>query len=215
MKLKRIISTTLACVVALSALTACNNNDTDTSDTSVWERDASQHWIESKNGKKKEAGKHDLIDNVCVICDSEVWTYEDGTADVYNYNEYGDFSRLTSYDADGNIVFDTKYEYEYDPDGNMFKHKQYDSDVLVEECDYYVDFDGNSILSLQTFYHEDGTKDIYECDGNGNIVKEIFCDTEGIEWIKLEYAYTYLSEDDFFMSTKIEYFDDVIDSIEY
>lgn len=210
MNFKKILSTALACAIALSALTACNkdgNSDVPT-DSSAWNRDANHHWIETEKGKQKDKGAHDLIDNVCVTCESEVWTYEDGTVDIYNYTEYGDFSRITSYDADGNVVADTKHEYDYDPNGNMFKQKVYEFDVLVEECEYYVDFDGNSIISLQTFYHEDGTKDIYECDGNGNIVKEIFCDTEGMEWITAEYAYTYLSEDNFFMSTKNEYFDD-------
>lgn len=212
MKFRKILTTILACVFVLTMLAACSKNDSGNTDTNSesteWDRDVNEHWQVSKNGKKKKTSKHDTVDNVCSVCRSEIWEYEDGSADIYNYTEQGSFLRLTSYDADGNITMDTRYEYEYDENGHVVLEKQYDFDTLVQEIEYVVSFEGESIMAMQTFYSEDGSRNIYECDGNGNVVREIFCDTEGFEWVKVEYAYTYLSEDDFFMSTKIEYFDD-------
>ena len=205
MILRKVLPVIIASSLALSMLTACSANSYDGKDL---DRDINKHWVLSENGKKHKASKHNLADNICSVCESEILKNDDGTVDINNFNENGDLSRVTSYDADGNVISDAKYEYEYDPDGNMFKHKKYEFDVLVEEFDYYVESDGQSIISKQTFYYEDGTKLIHECDGKGNIVNDIFCDVNGMEWITNEYSYTYLSEDDFFLSTKVEYLDD-------
>ncbi|MBE6949056.1 MAG: hypothetical protein E7456_04340 [Ruminococcaceae bacterium] len=204
MKLKKLTALLLICVLALAALTGCSEEDIG----GEWYRDAKEHWHVNENGKKKNVADHDLVDNVCTVCDSEVLIYDDGSADIYNYTENGDYSKLTSYDAEGNLTLDTRYEYEYDDRGYVTKSSQYEFDVLVQEIEYVISFEGESTMALQVFYSEDGSKNIHECDGLGHVTKEIYCDPNGWEKVLAEHFYSQGSDGQFYTSTDITYLDD-------
>ena len=60
-----------------------------------WDRDGENHWQVCACGEKMNVAPHILEDVLCAECQSEVWRYEDGAADVYNYDEHLEIVRST------------------------------------------------------------------------------------------------------------------------
>ena len=146
----------------------------------MWDRDLKEHWHNCLTcGEKLEAQAHEMSNETCTLCGSEIWLFDDGMGDVTNYNVYGDYTRTTSYEADGTISYDASFEYEYDADGVLLFSKQYDSGVLVEEITYTLNDDGERQFVKQIGYNDDGTLSVNEYDKNGNVVKALLYDAQG------------------------------------
>ena len=142
-----------------------------------WDRNGEQHWKPCECGEKLDAAQHDLQDDVCTVCGSEVWMM-DGMADVYNYNEFGENVRWSSYDGAGEVIADWAYEFSHDAEGNLVGGRTYESGVLMEESEYKVEA-GMSVLTRTTNYSEDGSWYINEFDELGNITFMRSCTAEG------------------------------------
>ena len=129
-----------------------------------WERDAKEHWHLCGCGEKMDIGEHTLDDMFfCAVCGSEVQDYGD-TVDVYTYNEQGDPLQTTSYDADGAVLSDQSWEYEYDENGGKKTERSYNNGVLAEVTEYVPGADGESRTVKYTSYNEDGSYFVNEYD---------------------------------------------------
>ena len=81
---------------------------------------------------------------------------EDGSADVYAYDQYGNVLRYVSFDAEGNVTGETRYENEYDDDGNLLVSRQYIDGVLQNEDTYILNDSGEYVLEKTLMYHDGG-----------------------------------------------------------
>ena len=106
---------------------------------------------------------------------------EDGSCSVTESDPDGQWSTETIYDAEGKVVEEYRYEYEYNEDGEATGSKSYKDGELVEEVYPIVNEAGESTGILWTTYNEDGTKSVIEYDENFEMVKETLYDAEGNE----------------------------------
>lgn len=181
--MKKRLSFVLVFVLMISLFSACTQNVPGTepvSETELqWDRDANEHWHVNSSGEKVDVAAHNPGENPCSTCGSEIWVYEDGSADIFNYNEQGEWLRMTYLDADGSLIDETTFEYTYDDAGNKSSQKQYYNGVLVEVMTFKVNEAGETVPDLQTGYYDDGTWATNEYDELGNVVRACTYDTDG------------------------------------
>lgn len=137
----------------------------------AWDRDGKHHWRGCECGEKLELAAHQLEDGRCLICGSEVWVYEDGGTDVYNYDDHGETIRSTYYNPQGQAEYDYHYVITYDASGSKTASQTYQDGMLVEEGIYTVDADGWSLPVKITSYLEDGSWSTNEFNEIGGVVK--------------------------------------------
>ena len=182
--MKKLLTQIVPCVFLVALLTACGHTH---SPADGWELNAKEHWQSCECGETLNTAAHTLDESsVCTACGAEIQDFGD-FVDVSTYSEYGDPLRMTSYDANGGVTSDMRYEYEYDADGNKLSHKYYGDGVLMEEAVYEA---GEPVQ--YTSYYEDGTKNVSEYDEDGNVVSTVFYDADGTvsSTTESEYAYT-------------------------
>ena len=155
-----------------------------------WDRNAAEHWQVCQCGEKLDVQEHTLDETVrCPVCESDVWVYEDGWADVMNYDAYGNLLRSSAYEGD-TLLSEMMAEYEYDADGNMLSEKQYYDGVLSSENTYQMNGEGEFVYLRSVFYNDDRSYFVNEYDQNGNITYVCEIDVSGavINESKMEYA---------------------------
>lgn len=160
----------------------------------VWERDPKEHWIVDANGGRTQVGAHQMNDVVCEICQSDIWLYDDGTCDITNYNEYEDVTRNSYYDADGALLDDYVYVYNYDGNGKKLFSFTYYFGILIEESEYALDPTGESVMKKSVGYNDDGSESIIECDIYGNTILSRMTDAQGQVIFEETYEYTYADD---------------------
>lgn len=143
--------------------------------------------------------------------DSDEWSkrtetdnYEDGGKEITVYNGDYDMVSRIEYDADGDIVKNETYEYEYDEYGNKISEKTYSNGVLIMEEKYTFDKDNNMTLeetyengvlveswgylpdsrggtyaAIRTTYESDGGKRVINYLENGSISLDIRYNADG------------------------------------
>ena len=107
---------------------------------------------------------------------------EDGSRNVYEYDEEGRGISETGYDAEGEIILTLNYDYTTDEDGNLLWHACYENDRLIWSVQYEMIEDEYGFWSyeaLNTEYNEDGTMYIRELDENGELISEGLFDKDG------------------------------------
>ena len=203
---KKTLYAVLSCMTALSMLCACSSGTSASSSTetasseatassghthtaSVWDRDINEHWQLCDCGETFNTGDHTLgEDIVCTECGSEIWMSEDG-ASIENYNENGDWTRSTTYDADGNVIDDYRWDYEPGPNGGYEKVSSYYNDSLVEEINYNLDSNGAVLTFEFTTYYDDGTYSVGEYYENYEPIISYQYSADGTETYRSEYEY--------------------------
>lgn len=145
----------------------------------IWERDAKTHWYVTASGEKTEKAPHVLEDILCTVCGTEVWVYEDGAADLYNYSELGELLRATTVDADGWITADSVVNYVYDEQGRKLWEKQYEMGRLAAQTAYAVNEAGESLPLWSEAYDADGAWGRNEYDEAGNCIRLYAYDAQG------------------------------------
>lgn len=201
--------------LSLAMLTGCaeNNTPSDTSDPShthtasaEWDRDAKEHWHLCECGEKLDTAAHELNDaQFCAVCNSDIWDLGDGMYDVYTYDESGEVLRATSYDADGNIVSESRHDYEYDENGNLLSSKYYEGETLLQSDKFALTEAGEIYLLESTSYQNDGSSFVNAYDELGNITAVYGYDKEGTVIYETHSEYTYTEDDACYESKVIEY----------
>lgn len=144
-----------------------------------WERNAAEHWQLSEAGEKVNAGAHMLEDVLCTVCGSEVYVYDDGSADLYDYNEFSDLIRYTSLDDTGAVQNEQIVAFTYDESGARLRELEFSNGVLIREMRYAVIAEGESTPLTQTTWFDDGSWTEEEFDGHGNSAKSLMYDADG------------------------------------
>lgn len=209
--------TTAATTVATTtAATTTADKDADkTPDThthtagAIYQVDRDDHWLVCECGEVLDSAPHTTEDDICTVCEAEVYVYEDGAVTVAQYTDQGDCfyaieydadgkvlsrqvseytyddndnmltSASTYYGADGSVEFTDKFECTYDQDGKILMQKSYQDDKLISECEYSLDADSWPYVSKETLYYDDGTKVVYEYNENYDTVSEVWYDADG------------------------------------
>lgn len=97
--------------------------------------------------------------------------YNDDGSRLVTENGYcGDVASETLYDANGNVLRVSTYEYTYDRNDNRTSMKQYNDGALAVEEVYSYSADGWVYMSRKTEYSADGSYVVYEYDENEALV---------------------------------------------
>lgn len=190
--MKKLFAIMLVGAMLTTVMTACSSHSHTQS--ASWEADSTGHWkVCGGCDEKLQAGDHTLNDaSRCTVCFSDVMDWGDSVS-VYTYDGHENPIRMAEYDADGKLLTETVYEYEYDNDGNLKNTKEYIDGFFNSESEYTVS-EGESILTKFTQYNEDGSKFYNEYDDNGNVVKMIDYDANGN--VNLQTVSQYAQNDD-------------------
>lgn len=183
MKKRRLFFVLLMLAISLLLSSALSEN--------MWERDQHEHWRLDETGSRIDVGAHKMNDIVCEICQSDIWLYDDGTCDINNYNEYDDLVRYSHYEADGMLMDDYVYLYNYDDSGRKQNSFTYYFGLLVEETEYSIDPFGDSVIKQMTGYNDDGSISVTLCDEYGNTLVSRMTDAAGQVIFEETYEYTY------------------------
>lgn len=205
MTYNKTLPSVLSCMLALSMLAACSSgtpavsseaagsesasSDGHTHTAALWDRDVNTHWQNCDCGETFNTGDHTLgEDLVCTECGSEIWMFESG-AEVYNYTENGEYSRITAFDPDGAVLQDMRWEYEYDANGNCTSVTNYYDGVLAEVTEYTLEADGTVLSFKTTSYSEDGSYSVGEYTAEYENLASFQYDADGTEIFREEYDY--------------------------
>lgn len=82
---------------------------------------------------------------------------EDGTTNVRFFNTYGDLLSDTTFDAEGNAIFEEVHQYTYSDAGVMLTQTVTSNGDLLSETVYSQTTDGKSYVSYEILYNPDGT----------------------------------------------------------
>lgn len=110
-----------------------------------------------------------------------VYHHEEGMIET-QYNDRGEPLTITDYAPDGSVIRVTRCEYTYDENGNSRNTREYINDVLVQEIDYAVLEDEDSICiytARVVYWEEDGSSTVYTCNEDGDIILEQYYDAGG------------------------------------
>ncbi len=143
-----------------------------------WERNGLGHWHVLENGEKADIGAHALENVLCTVCGSEVWLYDDLSADVYDYDEFGNLLRYSSFDTQEELIYEMVYVLECDEEGRVLTSREYVDGVLVSESAFTISAEGESIPATQKTWYDDGAWTLNEYDEHGNCVRATSYDAE-------------------------------------
>ena len=165
-------------------------------DAAEYDFDRTSHWTLDENGEKANEEAHSLSDDdFCSVCGAEVLEFDDGSAWVSLYDDYGFPCRFICYGEDGVIYSDAAYEYTYDENGNLTNCKTYSYGVLTTETVYGTiedEYGSYNFTQSITQYNDDGTRCVVAYDENGWDCAEELYNADGT----LAYSYTIVNEFD-------------------
>lgn len=169
-----------------------------------WDWNGKEHWHLCECGEKADAAAHELNDEMrCTGCGAEVWAMDDGSADVYTYDQYGNILRHAYFEADGNMASESRYENEYDDAGNLLVSRFYSDGFLQNEDTYAANDSGEYVIEKSTMYYEGGST-LNEYDQNGNMVHMSDTDEAGNVEAEVWYEYAMDADGGFYESKMIE-----------
>lgn len=120
--------------------------------------------------------------------------FDDGTKQIQEFNEHGAEVMNTLYNSEGTVIDETVRVFEHDEAGNR-KHEQvYTNGSLSEEVEYSivtVDKFTMTYPSKITYHYENGSKVVFECDENKDMIKETHYNADGSVTKVLDYEYSY------------------------
>lgn len=180
---KKFLALLLAFALILMTSSACSAEAVEAAAVELpvfeWERDVKEHWHVLESGEKADVEEHVMEDVICIVCESEIWAFDDGSADISNYNEYDELVRSTYFDENGEVSYDCAYAYGYDENGVKLWEKQFENGLLVGETAYAVNEEGENHPVWSNAYYDDGTWARNEYDEHGNVVKAFAYEADG------------------------------------
>ena len=114
--------------------------------------------------------------------ESAVENYADGTKIECAYNTYGEATSIVTYDAEGMVTCNQRWDYTYDEDGFTASEKEYLDEVLITEKIYKIFEDDEFKMSYpETIinYHEDGGKTVYVYNELDELISTTHYDADG------------------------------------
>lgn len=154
-----------------------------------WEVNGTEHWQNCECGERIGAEAHALDDEMrCTACGAQITAFGDVVA-VDLFNEYGDVIRRTSYDADGNVLDEMGYAFEYDEAGNVLLKQHYEGNRLSSEREYVPAEGGGARLFRAIDYVMGGGWFVTEYDEEERPVRYSSHDDIGIMLSETVYEY--------------------------
>lgn len=132
--MKKIILAVLALCACLT-LTGCAHEHTP---ESMWSVDLDGHWHAcQKCDEQMDFAPHAFDeDGTCTVCTAGFYDTQEGTKEAKAFDDHGALVLHIQYDADGNVLSDDRYAYEYDSSGVVKNQKYYIDRVLAHEDVY-------------------------------------------------------------------------------
>lgn len=173
MVFKKFVGLLIVLLMMVTGVCAASRDDAPAYPVFDWERDARSHWQLQADGSKTDAQAHDLDEEsmLCTVCGTEVWLFDDGSAELTNYNEQGETVRSTSYDENGEVTSSVVFIYEYDEVGNKTREYQFENGVYVAQSVYALNEEGENQPLWSESYYDDNTWARNEYDAHGNCIK--------------------------------------------
>lgn len=104
---------------------------------------------------------------------SEDIIYDEDTKTVSKYDEDWNLLSVVEYDADGTVIFEDIYEYEFDEEGNMLSQITYTDGVKSYEAIFEMGEDEWTYVAHEIYYDEEGQIfDEYYYDEEGNEIEK-------------------------------------------
>ena len=101
---------------------------------------------------------------------------DDGSKSYTKSNEHNDTVEEITYDTEGEVETSRRYEYEYD-ENNLTTHLNiYENEMLIEDCTYNYDKNGDTYPCKRIEYWLDGSITTTEYDENGEVLSEVYYD---------------------------------------
>lgn len=129
--------------------------------------------------------------------------FELGTVSVFEMSENGDMIMSVEKDLDGNIIYEDRYDREYDENGNKLWEKHYvNGELVYEVIEYSLSEDGNwAFPKKEIEYTEEGLTKVYDYNEKGELILEKDYDENGnvVYYFVCEYEY---DENDVMLSKK-------------
>ena len=139
-----------------------------------WERNAAGHWHVLESGEKADVSAHTPGDDlICTVCRSEVWAFDDGAADVYDYDEHGNIVRYSSFDSEGTLTHEQSTSYTYDENGQLLSSLEFVNGVLFGKNTFALSPEGETVPVSQYTWYDDGNWALNEFDEYGNCVRAV------------------------------------------
>ena len=201
--LKRIGMLLIVTLLMVSGVYAAGRDDGPAYPVFEWERDALNHWQLQKDGTKTAVQAHEVDEDtmICSVCGTEVWLFEDGSADLNNYNGQGELVRYTSFDEAGEITNDGAYIFVLAEDGGKMHEYQFGNGRFVAQTAYAMGEDGANHPAWSETYYDDGTWARNEYDAYGNCIKAYTYDVNNATDSETTTEYA-LNEDGWFYEAK-------------
>lgn len=187
-------------VLLLLLSTSCSHEH----DPSGWMADRENHWQVCKDdGEKLNSGTHTLDETAfCSVCNHTICNYDDGTYDILSYDAMGSLCLSEYYDAEDSLLSRTRYETEYDENGNPKASYEYLMDVALNDgeemliCeDHYEPCTnpelGDVYLAESISYSEDGSKTVAAFTESFNLLTYVSYNPDGNVITAEKYEYEY------------------------
>ena len=171
----------LSGVLAAAMLAGCGKTPSHTHTAQpVWGWNSTEHWHPCACGVEVEVAPHNLTDDLtCADCGVELWDMGDGYVDAISYDAHGEVLRMVSFQPNGRIIGELRWERAYDADDRPLSVRFYVDDFLQDEDEYGVNADGDAYVMRNTNYQEDGSYGINEYDENSNLIMFKSYDADG------------------------------------
>ena len=203
---RKAISIVLSILMLTALLAGCGGH-THTAGA-VWEWNGTDHWHLCECGAEVDAGAHNVGDDMlCADCDVEVWDLGDGYVDVTAYDENGQTLRMVSFDPDGSITSEYRWERTYDAEGNIVTENFYVGDFLQDENQYAVSDDGTNYPVSCLSHQEDGYAYLNEYDEWGNLVYMVGYDPDGTVFAESTYEYALNDDGEYYQAKAVEVYE--------
>ncbi len=168
-----------------------------------WQRDVRNHWQVTEDGEITSLSAHTLDDFlICTVCGSEIIDWGDGSADINNYDEFGNLLRYTSFDTEGMITYEAVHAYEYNEDGMVLLDREFIDGILYGEAVCTVTEDGEHLPVTQTAWNDDGTTSVNYYDEHGNCVRAAIFEADGSVAFETTTEYA-LNDDGWYYEAKV------------